>query len=84
MNTLPVFLVAIFLLGMSYIVLLFTVEVYRRFKGRMVVRCPDSGRSAEVTLKALSAALISNYRKPPCASKAVRYGPRRRFVAKDA
>jgi hypothetical protein len=64
MNTLVIFLVAVFMLGMSYIVVPFTVDVYRRFNGRKVVTCPGTGRLAEVTLKALRAAIIANFRKP--------------------
>jgi hypothetical protein len=57
-------LVGLFVLGLLYVALPFTVDVYRRFNYRKVVKCPETGQLTEVKPNALWAALTANFRKP--------------------
>lgn len=64
MKTPLILIAATVALGLFYIVLPFTLDVYRRFRYRKVVTCPDTHGLAEVRLNARWAALTAVFHKP--------------------
>lgn len=64
MKTPLILIAATVALGLFYIVLPFTFDVYRRFRYRKVVTCPDTHGLAEVRLNACWAALTAVFHKP--------------------
>ena len=61
---LAILITAIVVIGLFYVVLPFTYDVYSRFRYRKVVKCPETHGLAEVKLNARWAALTAIFRKP--------------------
>lgn len=55
---------AILLLGAVYVVPAVVTETYRRYRGRRMVTCPETGRPASVQADASHAALTSAVGRP--------------------
>ena len=81
MDILLIFLIAIFALGMTYMVLPFTFYIYRRFNDRKVVSCSEEGRPAEVKLNGVWAALTAIFRKPSLRVKSCTLWPEKKGCA---
>ena len=59
MGTPWMILTAITVLALSYVVTPVVVDVFLRFRGRRMVRCPETGLVADVALDARHAALTA-------------------------
>jgi hypothetical protein len=81
MKTPLILIVATIALGLFYIVLPFTLDVYRRFRYRKVVTCPDTYGLADVRLNARWAALTAIFRKPALRVKSCALWPRKKGCA---
>ena len=68
-------------MGLFYVVLPFTFDVYRRFRYRKVVTCPETHGLAEVRLDALLAGLTAVFRKPVLRVKSCTLWPRKKNCA---
>ena len=64
--------------GLLYNVLPFTLDVYRRFRYRKVVTCPETAGLAEVELKASRAAFTALFRRPELRVKSCTLWPGKR------
>jgi hypothetical protein len=81
MNT-PLMLMAIIIgLGLFYVVLPVTLDVYRRYRYRKIITCPDTHGLAEVKLKASWAALTAAFGKPIVQVKSCTLWPRKKGCA---
>ncbi len=72
-----ILIAAIVALGLFYNVLPFTLDVYKRFRYRKVVTCPDTHGLAEVRLNAWWASLTRLFRKPALRAKSCTLWPRK-------
>ena len=64
--------------GLLFNVFPFTADVYRRFRYRKVVTCPDTEGLAEVELKASWAAFTAVFRRPELRVKSCSLWPGKR------
>jgi len=78
---LVILITAIVVIGLFYVVLPFTHEVYKRFRYRKVVSCPENHRLAEVKLNARWAALTAIFRKPVLRVKSCTLWPKKKGCA---
>ena len=82
MKTLLILIAAIIALGLFYIVRPFTLDVYRRFRYRKVVNCPDTHSLAEITdCNAWWAAVTAVFRAPALRVKSCTLWPRKEGCA---
>jgi hypothetical protein len=81
MKTPLILIAATIAVGLFYIVLPFTLDVYRRFRYRKVVTCPDIHGLAEVRLNARWAALTAVFNKPALRVKSCTLWPRKKGCA---
>jgi hypothetical protein len=81
MKTPLILIAATIAVGLFYMVLPFTLDVYRRFRYRKVVTCPDTHGLAEVRLNACWAALTAVFRKPALRVKSCTLWPRKKGCA---
>jgi hypothetical protein len=75
----PLILMAVIIAtGLFYVVLPLTLDVYRRFRYRKVVTCPDTKGIAEVRLDARWAAFTALLRKPELRVRSCTLWPRKK------
>jgi hypothetical protein len=80
---LVILITATVVIGLFYVVLPFTHDVYRRFRYRKVVSCPETYRLAEVRLHAAWAALTAIFRKPVLRVKSCSLWPKKKGCAES-
>ena len=74
-------IIAIFALGLLFVLLPVAVGTYRRFHYRKVVNCPENHQLAEVTLKAGRAAWMSIFGRTSLRAKWCTRWPARKGCA---
>ena len=78
---LAILITATVVIGLFYVVLPFTNDVYNRFRYRKVVGCPENNTLAEVKLNARWAALTAIFRKPVLRVKSCSLWPKKKGCA---
>jgi hypothetical protein len=82
MNTpLVILIAAVIVMGLFYAVLPFALDVWRRFRHRKVLTCPDTRGLAEVKLNEHWAALTAIFRKPVLRVKSCSLWPKKKGCA---
>jgi hypothetical protein len=80
-TSLTILIAATIGMGLVYVVLPFTFDVYRRFRYWKVVTCPETHGLAEVRLNALLAGLTAVFHKPVLRVKSCTLWPRKKHCA---
>jgi hypothetical protein len=83
MNRVFLLLLGVTVLGSAYVIAPVVTDTYRRYRGRKIVVCPETGQIADVELKAKRASLFSAFGREWVRIRSCSLWPKRKGCAED-